>query len=78
MARRRMLSLDIVDSEQFTDMPCSARLLYYDLAVRADESGFMRCPRAISHATGASLGDLECLLLKGFAWYEDSKLFIRR
>lgn len=41
MARRRMFSLDIVDSDQFTDLPATARLLYYELGTRADDDGFI-------------------------------------
>lgn len=37
MARRRMFSLDIVVSDQFIDLPATARLLYYELGTRADD-----------------------------------------
>lgn len=45
MARRRMFSLDIVDSDQFTDLPTTARLLYYELGTRADDDGFIGNPK---------------------------------
>lgn len=35
MAERRMFAKTIIDSDAFIDMPMSARLLYYDLEMRA-------------------------------------------
>ena len=37
MAERRMFAKTIIDSDSFIDMPVTARLLYYDLAMRADD-----------------------------------------
>ena len=36
MADRRMLSLKVVDTDNFLNMSISARLLYYDFVMRAD------------------------------------------
>lgn len=77
MANRHMFSLDVIDTEPFIDMPSSARLLYYDLCVRADRRGFTNCPRAIARATGASPCDLELLIAKGFAQQEENGLRMR-
>ena len=54
MANRRMFSLDVVDTDAFLDMPCSARLLYYDLGMRADDDGFLSDAKKILRFTGAS------------------------
>lgn len=78
MANRRMFSLDVIDTDTFLDMPSSARLLYFDLGMRADSNGFLKCPRAISRATGASLGDLELLMSKGYVHHSESGFFVRR
>ena len=43
-----MFSFDIVDSDQFTDLPPTARLFYYELGVRADDDGFVGNPRKIT------------------------------
>ena len=66
MAERRMFAKTIIDSDAFTEMPTSARLLYYDLSMRADDDGFVNAPRKIMKITGASDDDLKILLAKKF------------
>jgi len=41
MAERRMFSKQIIDSDMFLDMPVSAQALYFHLAMRADDEGFL-------------------------------------
>lgn len=65
MAQRRMFSPDIVCSEEFLDMPVSARDLYYQLGMRADDDGFIQ-PRMTMRMLGASADDLKVLLAKRF------------
>ena len=72
MARRRMFSLDIVDSDQFTDLPATARLLYYELGVRADDDGFVGNPRKITKFAECSEEDIETLEDNGFIYMFDS------
>ena len=57
MAQKRMYSMEIVGSDAFLDMPTSARLLYYDLGMRADDDGFINSPKSIMRMTGASDDD---------------------
>lgn len=66
MAERRMFAKTIIDSDAFLDMPVSARLLYYDLAMRADDDGFVNSPKKIMKFVGASNDDLNILLLRKF------------
>lgn len=66
MAQRRMFSLKIVDTDDFLDMPTSSRLLYYDLAMRADDDGFINSPKKIVKMTGGSDDDLRVLESKQF------------
>ena len=61
-----MFAQTIIDSDAFIDMPTSARLLYYDLSMRADDDGFVNSPKKISRMTGASEDDLKILALKKF------------
>ena len=61
MAERRMFSKTIIDSDRFIDMPATARLLYYDLAMRADDDGFVGSPMKIVRMTDASEDDLDIL-----------------
>lgn len=66
MAERRMFAKTIIDSDAFLDMPTSARLLYYDLSMRADDDGFINSPKKIIRMTGASDDDLKILIIKKF------------
>ena len=66
MAERRMFAKTIIDSDMFIDMPTSARLLYYDLAMRADDDGFVNNPKKICRMTGASEDDLKILIAKQY------------
>lgn len=66
MAERRMFAKTIIDSDAFLDMPTSARLLYYDLGMRADDEGFINSPKKIQRMTGASDDDLKVLISKSF------------
>ena len=66
MAERRMFAKTIIDSDVFTDMPISARLLYYDLAMRADDDGFVNSPKKIMKFVGASVDDMNVLIARQF------------
>ena len=66
MAERRMFAKSIVDSDAFIDLPMSARLLYYDLGMRADDDGFVNSPKKIMRMTGATNDDMNILLMRKF------------
>ena len=66
MAERRMFAKTIIDSDAFLDMPVTARLLYYDLAMRADDDGFVNSPKKIMRMIGASQDDISILILRKF------------
>ena len=66
MAERRMFAKTIIDSDAFIDMPVTARLLYYDLSMRADDDGFVNSPKKIMRMIGASQDDLSILILRKF------------
>ena len=66
MAERRMFAKTIIDSDMFIDMPMSARLLYYDLAMRADDDGFVNSPKKIMRFVGASMDDMNVLIARQF------------
>jgi uncharacterized phage protein (TIGR02220 family) len=61
-----MFSLKIIDTDLFLDMPQSARLLYYDLSMRADDDGFVASPKKIQRMIGCSDDDLKILIAKQF------------
>lgn len=66
MAQKRMFSLKIVDSDNFLAMPISSRLLYYDLAMRADDDGFVDSPKKILRAIGCTEDDFKILCSKQY------------
>ena len=66
MPKRRMFSLDIVDSDAFLDMPLSTQSLYFHLAMRADDDGFIDKSKRIMRAIGSSDDDMRLLLHKNF------------
>lgn len=76
MAERRMFAKTIIDSDAFLDMPVTARLLYYDLAMRADDDGFVNGPKKIMRIVGASQDDLSILALRKFIIPFDSGVVV--
>lgn len=66
MAKRRMFTIKIVDSDAFLDMPLSAQALYFHLSMRADDDGFVNNPRKIQRMIGASDDDIRLLIAKKF------------
>lgn len=66
MANRRMFAKTIIDSDAFLDMPVSTQLLYFHLAMRADDDGFINKPKAIMRLIGSSHNDIELLCREKF------------
>lgn len=66
MAERRMFAKTIIDSDAFIDMPTSARLLYYDLGMRAYDKGIVNNVFSIARSVGCTKDDVECLIANGF------------
>lgn len=65
MAERRMFAKTIVGSGKFLRMPVTARLLYYDLGMEADDDGVVEAFR-VMRTTGATEDDLKILCARGF------------
>lgn len=66
MATKRMFSLNVVDTDKFLEMPISARLLYYELGMRADDDGFVDNWKKILLFTGLKEDDMKLLVAKSF------------
>lgn len=66
MANRRIMSLELVDSDKFMEMPVTAQVLYFHLASRADESGYVRNVNAIMRMLNSSQSDFILLIRKEF------------
>lgn len=66
MATRRMFSLKIIDTDYFLDLPMSSQNLYFHLALRADDDGFISAPKRIMRMMGSSEDDYKVLVSKNF------------
>lgn len=78
MAKRRMFSLEIVDTDSFLDMPASTQNLYFHLGMRADDDGFVSNPRKITTLVNCSTDDYKVLLAKGYIIPFDSGICVIR
>lgn len=76
MAERRMFAKTIIDSDAFLDMPMSAQALYFHLAMRADDDGFVNNPKKVMRIVGASNDDAKILLSKRFLLEFDSGIIV--
>jgi len=61
-----MFSLTIVDTDAFLEMSQSAQLLYFHLAMRADDDGFVSSPKKIMRMVGSNDDDIKLLINKKF------------
>ena len=78
MAERRMFSKTVINSDNFLDMPTSARCLYLHLGMMADDDGFVGSPKAIIRSSNCSIDDLKLLIAKGFLISFDSGIVVLR
>ena len=76
MAERRMFSKQIVDSDAFLNMPLSSQVLYFHLAMRADDDGFINNTQKIMRMIGASPDDFNILVAKKFILTFDSGVIV--
>ena len=65
IAERRMFSKKIVSSARFLRMPATARLLYYDLGMYADDDGIVEA-FTVAQMTHAAIDDLQILSFPRF------------
>lgn len=54
MARRRMFTAELIDSDRFTDLPIPAQMLYICLAIHADDEGFLSSAKRLSQSYGGT------------------------
>lgn len=76
MANRRMFHMTIIDSDAFLDLPATTQLLYFHLAMRADDDGFVNKPKAVMRICGAKDDDAKLLIDKKFILSFDSGVVV--
>lgn len=76
MAQKRMFSLSVVDTDWFLDLPLSAQALYFHLAMRADDDGFVDSPKSIMRKIGSNQNDYDLLVAKRFILIFESGVIV--
>ena len=61
-----MFSIDVTETDTFLEMPLTAQALYFHLAMRGDDDGFVSNPRSIMRVTGCNENDLKTLVESGY------------
>lgn len=76
MAKRRMFSQQITESDSFLEMPLSTQALYFHLSLNADDDGFVNSPKRVQRVIGANDDDLKLLIAKRFVIAFDSGVVV--
>jgi len=61
-----MFSLDVIDTDVFLEIPQSSQNLYFHLALRADDDGFVSSPKKIMKMANCGEDDIKVLIAKGY------------
>lgn len=78
MATKRMFSMDVIDTDMFLEMPATSQLLYFHMALRADDDGFVSSPKRILRMVGCSEDDMRLLFAKSYLIPFDSGVCVIR
>ena len=62
MANKRCITLDIVDHDDFLELPLTAQALYFHICIRADDDGFCANPKKTIRMLNAKQEDLDKLI----------------
>ena len=78
MAEKRMFSKVIIDSDNFIELPLTSQLLYFHLAMRADDEGFVDKPKSIMRMCSCKDDDIKILIAKSFIIPFESGIIVIR
>lgn len=76
MAQKRMFSLSVIDTDWFLDLPLTTQALYFHLALRADDDGFVDSPKSIMRKIGCNSNDFQILIAKRYILEFDSGVIV--
>lgn len=65
MARKRMFDNDIINQDEFLELPSEAKALYFLLGMEADDEGFV-APRRVLRLHNINNDNLKILIAKGY------------
>ena len=66
MAKRRMISVDVMEQDNFLELPEHCQVFYIHLHLMADDDGFIGNPKALLRMYGYDAEVLDTLISKGF------------
>lgn len=73
-----MFAKSIVVSDDFLDMPATARCLYFTLGMFADDDGFVNNPKSIMRQSGSTTDDMNILIAKKYVISFESGVIVIR
>lgn len=76
MEVKRMISLEIMNTDKFLLMPATSQMLYVHLIMAADDDGFVSNPITVMRKTHLNPGDLKVLIDKEFIISFDSGICV--
>ena len=75
MASKRMFGKNIIETDNFMDMPMPTKALYFLLGMEADDEGFVS-PKRVMRIYGGNEDDLKVLVAKGFVIQFESGVIV--
>ena len=78
MADKRQFSMQIIDSDDFLEMPLSVQALYLHLSMRADDDGFVPNASRIMKLVNANKNDYDLLVAKAYVIEFDDGICVIR
>lgn len=76
MAKKRMFDKEIIESDDFLDLPTGSRCLYIHACMDADDEGFFNGLNKIARVSGATKDDVSILLEKKYIYKVDENLYL--
>lgn len=76
MAKKRMFDKEIIESDDFLDLPVAARCLYIHACMDSDDEGFFNGLNKIARISGATKDDIAILIEKKYIYKIDKNLYL--
>lgn len=78
MAVRRMISREVICSDDFVEMSFVSQALYYQMLINADDDGFVSNPKQITRSIGATQEAMQELLDNKFVLQFNAGIIVIR
>ena len=77
MAKRRCISVDVMESDEYQELSNAAKCMYIALMLRSDDEGVVINPRTVMRMTGFTDTQLDELIDSGFVLKVDNIYVIK-